>query len=63
MLVFILFLVFLHICFCFFVLIIYAMMMLENISLFTCLSNIGKLAYVGCYENTWNTNKTKRKTR
>ena len=35
----------------------------RKIDLLTCLSNIGKLAYVGCYENTWNSNKIKRKAR
>ena len=32
-----------------------------NIDLFTCLSSIGKLAYVRCYESTWNSNKINKK--
>ena len=48
MLVFILFLVFLHICIVFF-LIIYAMMMLENIFLFICLGSYVDMSILACF--------------
>ena len=61
MLALISFLVFLHICS--FLFLSFMPWWCWKTYLFTCLSSQGKLAYVGCYENKWNTKMTKRKAR
>ena len=56
-------LIFLHICFFFNFLFYFIPWWCWKKYLFTCLSSIGEIAYVGCYEKTRNTMKTKRKAR